>query len=295
MQRGKNQDSDATVQQGDESTMVQQDDASTIVNAQSTSVPDGSNLVNNTTQEHGVMDPDTSMLSELGSRAPRFGSYTANEFSPIHNQVASPTRSIVPPETNPSSPPRLNTSGNNEVMVTGMNLLDAQGAPDSGTSVVGTHVLAPSPRQSTQSPVTHQLQQTLRYSASEQVRTHSPLSDSGNGASAFSNWEANNSLTIAETAPEGDSDNDDQWPVGQWPEGDRLAEGLADDAQVDLSTRQSSAPTETGEKHDSGLQELVIDTNNPGRADFVISVGALGNASGTPLDGSQNMSFGERN
>jgi len=38
---------------------------------------------------------------------------------------------------------------------------------------------------------------------------------------------------------------------------------------------------------------LVIDTNDPGREDFVISVGALGNASGAPLDGSQNMSFGE--
>ena len=67
MRRGKNQDSDATVQQGDESTMVQQDDASTIVNAQSTSVPDGGNSGNNATQECGVMDPDVSMLLELGS------------------------------------------------------------------------------------------------------------------------------------------------------------------------------------------------------------------------------------
>jgi len=67
MRRGKNQDSDATVQQGDESAMVQQDDASTIVNAQSTSVPDGGNSGNNATQECGVMDPDVSMLLELGS------------------------------------------------------------------------------------------------------------------------------------------------------------------------------------------------------------------------------------
>jgi len=41
------------------------------------------------------------------------------------------------------------------------------------------------------------------------------------------------------------------------------------------------------------MENLVIDTNDPGRADFIISVGALGNASGTPLDGSHNMSFGE--
>jgi len=294
MRQGKNQDSDATVQQGDESTMVQQGDASTIVNAQSTSVPDGGNSGNNTTQEYGVMDPDALLLSELGSRAPHFGSYTANDLSPIHNQVASPTQSIVPPETNPSTPPRLDTSGNNEVTVTGMNLLDAQGVTASSTSVVGTHILAPSPRRSTQSPVTHQLQQTLHNSASEQVRMHSSSSDSGDRASVFSNWEANNNPTIVETVPEGDSDNDDQWPEGQWPEGDGLAEDLADDAQVDLSTRPSSAPTETGAVYDSGLQDLVIDTNDPGRADFVISVGALGNASGTPLDGSQNMSFGER-
>jgi len=175
-----------------------------------------------------------------------------------------------------------------------MNLLDAQGVTASDASVVGTHIPAPSPRRSTQSPVTHQLQQSLRNGASEQVRMYSSSSDSGDGASAFSNWEANNNLTIVETAPEGNSDNDDQWPEGQWPEGEDLAGDLADDTQVDLSTRQSSAPTETGERYDSGLQDLVIDTNDPGRADFVISVGALGNASGMPPDGSQNMSFGER-
>jgi len=63
----------------------------------------------------------------------------------------------------------------------------------------------------------------------------------------------------------------------------------------------SGAPNEAGPAYDSGLQtladnateNLVIDTNDPGQADFIISVGALGNASGTPLDGSHNMSFGE--
>jgi len=67
MRQGKNQGSDATVQQGDASTMVQQGDASTIVNAPSASLPDGSNSGTNTTQEYGVMDPDVSLLSELGS------------------------------------------------------------------------------------------------------------------------------------------------------------------------------------------------------------------------------------
>jgi len=123
---------------------------------------------------------------------------------------------------------------------------------------------------------------------------YSSSSDSGDGASAFSTLEANNNPTIVETILlEGDPDNDNQWLEGQWPEGEGFAEGLADDAQVNLSTRPSGAPSETGAVYDSGLQDLVIDTNDPGRADFVISVGALGNAIGAPLDGSQNMSFGE--
>jgi len=45
--------------------------------------------------------------------------------------------------------------------------------------------------------------------------------------------------------------------------------------------------------HESGLQGLVIDTNDQGQTNFALMVGALGNASGTPLDGSQDISFGE--
>jgi len=65
---------------------------------------------------------------------------------------------------------------------------------------------------------------------------------------------------------------------------------------------RSGASNEAGTACDSGIQtlaenttgNLVIDTNDdPGQADFVISVGALGNASGTPLDGSHDVSFGE--
>jgi len=187
------------------------------------------------------------------------------------------------------------------VTVTGMDLLDTQDTTASGNSVVGTHIPAPSPRRSTQSPVTHQLQQTLRNSASKQVRmygcsspTHS--NDGGDGASAFSTFGANDNPTIVETVLEGNSDDGDRWP-----EGEGLAGDLADDAQVNLNPRSSGASGETGTAYDSGLQtlaidttkNLVIDTNDPGPADFVISVRALGNASGTPLDGSQNMSFGE--
>jgi len=124
--------------------------------------------------------------------------------------------------------------------------------------------------------------------------THS--SDGGDGASEFSTFDANNNPTIVETVLEGNSDDGDRWP-----EGEGLAGDLTDDAQVNLNPRPSGASGETVTAYDSGLQTLAIDTtenlvidmNDPGRADFVISVGALGNASGTPLDGSRNMSFGE--
>jgi len=67
MQRGKNQGSDATVQQGDVSTMVQQGDASTIVNAPNTSVPDGSNLGTNAMQEYGVMVNGSRCIVAIGT------------------------------------------------------------------------------------------------------------------------------------------------------------------------------------------------------------------------------------
>jgi len=72
IRRGKNQDLGATVQQGN---------ASTIANAPSASPPDSSNLGANAMKEHGVMDPDASLLSELGSRAPCFGTNVSNCFT----------------------------------------------------------------------------------------------------------------------------------------------------------------------------------------------------------------------
>jgi len=279
MQRNKNRDSIATVQrdsiamvqQDDASMMIQQDVTSMTVNALSVSTPDGGNSGNNTTQEHGVMDPDALFLSELGSRTPQFGTNTTNEFSPIHSQDLSPTQSVDPSKINLGSPPRLNPSGNNNVTVTGMDLLDTQDASANNDSVVGTHIPSPSPRQSTQSPVTHQLQQTLRNNASEQVRGYdysSPTrsSDGGDGASVFSTFDANNP-TIVETVPEGNSDDGDGWP-----EGEGLAEDLANDVQVNLIPRTSGASDETGMAYDSGLRtlavnttkNLAIDTNDPG-------------------------------
>jgi len=200
MRRGKNQDSGATVQQGD---------ASTIANAPSESTPDINNLGTNMTQEYGVMDPDASLLSELGSRAPCFGTNTMNQFSPIKSQVATPTQDATLPGVNPGTPPRLNTSSISGVTEVGMDQLDDQGATmiASSASVVGTLILAPSPRQNTQSPETHQLQQTLQDNANEQAHMHSSSSNGGDGASTFSALHTNNTLAMVETVQEGDLDD----------------------------------------------------------------------------------------
>jgi len=301
MRRKKNRDSNATAQQDDASTTVQQDVTSMTVNTQSINTPERSESGVNTAQECGAMNPDASFLLELGSRTPQFGTNTANEFSPIGNQVASPTQGVDPSGINISAPPRPDSSGN-DMPVTGMDLLDAQSATASNDSVVGTHVPAPSPRQSMQSPVTHQLQQTLCNSASEQVHMcdHSSPShsqDNGDGASPFSAFDTNNNPTIVETVQEGNSVDGDGYPIGEGHVGN-----LSDDARVNLNPRQSGVFVDPRTVCDSGLRSLAIDTaenlvidaNDPGRADFVTSAGALGKASGAPLDGLQHVSFGEK-
>jgi len=260
---------------------VQQGDAPTIANAPSARAPNNSNSGTNATQEYGVMDPDASLLSELWLQAPRFGTNTTNLFSPTTSQVATPTQDMTLPGLNPGTPPRLNTSGISGVAEVGTDLMDNQGATTSSASVVGMLIPAPSPRQNMQSPEMHQLQQTLRDDANEQVCMCSFLNNSGDGASAFATLHANIMSAIEETVQEGDSD------YGQEDV------DLGNNVRVDLSTRLSNASNDADSVYESGLQGLVSNTNDPGQANFAIRVGALGNASGTPLDGSQDMSFGE--
>jgi len=150
------------------------------------------------------------------------------------------------------------------------------------------------------------LQQTLRNNATEQTLrcdSASPTNsnDSGNATSAFSAFGANNHPIAVETAQENSDDGDG------WPEGDGLAGNNADD-NVQVNSAPSASKTDggagtaynstTADGEDSAspctVGNLVINTSDPGRGDFVTSVGALGNASGTPLDGSNNFSFGER-
>jgi len=309
------QDSVPAVQQDDTSTMIQQDDKSTtiqqdvtsmMVNTPSISTPDGSNSGNNAGQEYGAIDvlQDASFLSDLGSRTAQFEMDTMNGFSPVQGPPSQsgfspvqgpPSQSASPSDVNLSSPPRLSPSGNDSMTVTGTDLLDTQSASANNNSAAGTHIPSPSPRRSTQSPVTHQLQQTLRNNAHEQVNGFnysSPArsSDGNDGAKAFSAFNAN-SPTIVETVQEGSSDDGDGWPEQQ----EGLAGDSANKVQVELIPTasgwfppRSGASNEAEAAYDSGLQtlaenatgNLAIDTNDdPGRADFIISVGALGNAS----------------
>jgi len=173
MWRNKNQDTSATVQQDDASTATQQDTTSMTVNTPSINTPDGSSSKNNTTQECGAMEVlrDASFLSDFGARASQVEANTTDVFSPIGNQVTSPAQSVEASGINLGTPPRLNSSGDN-VTMTGMDLLDTQNTTTSSDSVAGIHIPVPSPRRSMQSPVTHQLQQTLRNNASEPVRNY---------------------------------------------------------------------------------------------------------------------------
>jgi len=306
------------IQQDDTSTTIQQDVTSMTVNTPSISTPDGSNPGNNAGQEYGAIDVlrDASFLSELGSRTAQFKMDTMNGFSPVQGPPSQsgfspvqgppsqsgfspvqgpPSQSASPSGVNLSSPPRLSPSRNDSMTVTGADLLDTQSASANNNSVVGTHIPSPSPRRSTQPPVIHQLQQTLCNNAHEQVNgfnysSPAHFSDGNDGANAFSAFNAN-SPTIVETVQEGSSDDGDGWPEQQ----EGLAGDSANKAQVELIPTasgwfppRSGASNEAEAAYDSGLQtlaenatgNLAIDTNDdPGRADFIISVGALGNAS----------------
>jgi len=308
MRRNKNQGSDATVQQGD---------ASTTANAQGANASNNSNSGVNTMQEYGAMDPNASLLSDLESRAPRFVTNTTSRSSPSNSsqtmtptsgatmtptfgatpptsQAPAPTPSAIPPSSqtmtlasntvpsgiNPSTPPRLNASGISRVTDVGTDLLNDQGT---STSVGGSYIPTPSPRQNTQSPETHQLQQTLRNSAMATVAHSDSSSDSGN-CGPFASLLENDTSAFVETVQEGGSDDDGEWPEGEWPD---------DNLDPRLSNAYDPNVYDPSSTYDSGLQELLIHTEDPGIANFAMNVRVLGNASGTPMDGAQNMSFGE--
>ena len=69
--RRRNQGLDAPVQQGDGKqglgVTIQQGDASSMTGTSNITTPDRNNTRANTTQEHGVMDADSSLLSHLAT------------------------------------------------------------------------------------------------------------------------------------------------------------------------------------------------------------------------------------
>jgi len=241
MRRSKNQGSGAMAQQGN---------APTIANTPSAGPLNSDDPGADTTQEHGVMDPDALLPSDLGSRTSCFGTNTTDQFSPIASQGATPTHSTTPPGLSPSMPPRPSTSGISGVTGVSVDLLDDQGTTASGPGVVGTLIQQPSPRQNTQSQDMHQSQQSLRDSANAQIRMHS--NDSEDRTSAFFALDANDTLTVVETVLRDDLE-----------EGTKEADP-GNDARVKLSTKPLNTSCGAGSACESGLEDLVIGTNDPG-------------------------------
>jgi len=76
-------------------------------------------------------------------------------------------------------------SGVSETTDAGVDLLDNQHSTTNDANLLGHLIPMPSPRQTTQSPETHQLQQTLRSHASDQVCSYNSPSTSDNGTGTF--------------------------------------------------------------------------------------------------------------
>jgi len=78
--------------------------------------------------------------------------------------------------------------------------------------------------------------------------------NSGDGANTFATVLASNASAVVETVPEGGSDDDEEWP------------------EVNLNPRLSNSYNDPSLTYDSGLQELIIDTKDPGCANFATNV-----------------------
>ena len=136
--------------------------------------------------------------------------------TPPSSQNATLASNTIPHGINPSTPPRLNASGISGVTDVGEDLLSGQGA---SMGVGESYIPTPSPRRNTQSPETHQLQQTLRNSAMATVACSDSWSDSGN-CGPFNSLLENDPSVLVETVQEGVSDDDGGWPEGAWPDDD---------------------------------------------------------------------------
>jgi len=121
---------------------------------------------------------------------------------------------------------------------------------------------------------------------------YSSPSNGDDGASAFNTVNANDASTsnrVESSNTAVDMILEDGLDDGQ----DNI--DLRRSVRVNLSTRLSNASNDADLTYQSGLCNLVIDTEDQGQPKFVITVRALGNGSSTPLDKTQNVSFGENN
>jgi len=70
---------------------------------------------------------------------------------------------------------------------------------------------------------------------------------------------------------------------------------LGRNVRMNLSTRLLNASDDADSTHASDVRDLVMDAKDQGQPNspnFPTVIGALGNGSGVPLDGTQNVSFG---
>ena len=240
-----------TVQQDDafaEMAMQQDPDATSMtVNTPSINTPDGSNSGNNTGRRYDALDVlrEASFISEFGelasqdsiSQIPRDdGTNTGFEFSPIGNQIASPSGSNAASGIDNVTPRRQNSPRDN-MAGTELDLLDIPNT--TASSVAGTLIPTPSPRRSTQSPETHRLQQALRNNATEQVlgydyTSNTSFDEGGITPSAFSTFGADNRTITVETVNE-NSDCGDEW----LEEGGFAGNATGDNVQVNSAPSAS--------------------------------------------------------
>jgi len=118
---------------------------------------------------------DLLLLSELALQTPRFATNLATQFSPTLSQGETPSRMNALSSTN--------ATGNSGATDVGADLLNDQCATTNDADLLGDLIPMPSPRQTTQSPETHPLQQTLQSNASEQAHMYNSPSNSNDGAS----------------------------------------------------------------------------------------------------------------
>ena len=117
--------------------MAQQDVTSMTMNAPSIGTPEAGSSGANCSAMDVLAEASFLSPAATGSRTPCFGTNTTDEFSPGHNHVASPTQSVDPTEADISTPPRSDASRDNNVTVTGVDLLDTQDTTANSNGVVG--------------------------------------------------------------------------------------------------------------------------------------------------------------